>query len=55
LTSIAAGLMSVEVTMKNISNKKMTSVIDDIENVACDEYCFLSAMLQTVYLKQMVR
>jgi hypothetical protein len=33
-TSIAAGKISVEVTMKKISRRNITSVIDDMENVA---------------------
>ena len=39
LTSRAVGKTNVDVTMKNMSNRKMTSVIDAIENVAvmlCD-------------------
>ncbi len=34
LTSIAAGKMSVDVTIKKISRRNITSVIDDIENVS---------------------
>ncbi len=31
---MAAGKMSVEVTMKKMSRRNITSVIDDIENVS---------------------
>ena len=42
---MAVGKINVEVTMKKINSRKITSVIDDMEKVSSDGYCFLRAML----------
>ena len=44
-TSSADGIMSVDVIIKNMSSRNMTSAMDDIEKALRVSNCFLSAII----------
>lgn len=46
---MADGNITVDVTMKNINNRNIISVIDDIENVSRVENGFFNAILPEFY------